>query len=210
MNRGFTLFELIVSIGIFAMMTALVVAKYGNFNQSTLLTDTAYDIALALHSAQNYGIAVRGNGGNFTSPYGIDFDTSPGGYSCGTAMSNYKRIVLYADGPSPDGICTGTDTAVTPYVITRGATLAPSITTPPPLSGLCVGAGTCTIYNIVQLDVSFTRPNPEAKICASTDHSSFTCTYTYAEVTVQGTDGSTRTIAIRQNGQISVASSTQP
>ncbi|MDB5238915.1 MAG: hypothetical protein JWO00_250 [Candidatus Parcubacteria bacterium] len=205
MNRGFTILELVVSIGIFAAMTALVVAKYGNFNQSTLLTDTAYDIALALHTAQNYGLSVKNTGAanSFGQPYAIDFSTSPGGISCGTVTSNNKHIILYADAfpaGAPDGICGSSDGALTTYSITRGATIAP--TKSGAGSGICVGSGsTCAFYNITQLDVSFVRPNPDAKICANGSASS--C-YTYAEVIIVGTDGSTRTIAIRENGQISV------
>ncbi len=62
MSRGFTLIELVISIAIFVIMTALVVAKYGNFNQGALLTDTAYDIALVLHTAQSYGLSVKNAG----------------------------------------------------------------------------------------------------------------------------------------------------
>ena len=59
-SGGFTLIELIVSVAIFVFMTALVVAKYGNFNQSVLMTDLAYDIALTLRTAQTYGVSVQG------------------------------------------------------------------------------------------------------------------------------------------------------
>jgi prepilin-type N-terminal cleavage/methylation domain-containing protein len=205
MNRGFTVIELVVSIGIFAVMTSLVVVKYGTFNQSTLLTDTAYDIALALHTAQNYGLSVKNTGASsnpFSFPYAISFSPGVTGHSCGASMANNKHIVLYADADpigTPDGVCKATDSAVTTYAITRGATIAP--TTSGSGSGICVGAGVCSFYNITQLDVSFTRPNPEAKICAN---GSATSCYSYAEVTIVGTDGSTRTIVIRENGQVSV------
>jgi prepilin-type N-terminal cleavage/methylation domain-containing protein len=206
MNRGFTLLELVVSIGIFSAMTALVVAKYGNFNQSTLLTDTAYDIALALHTAQNYGLSVKnaGSGTNpFGLPYALDFTTSEAGTPCGSATANNKHIVLYGDSDpitTPDGVCGASDSALTTFAITRGAAIAPL--TGNPGSGLCVGSGsTCSFYNVTQVDISFTRPYPEAKICANA--SPVSC-YGYAEVIIVGTDGSTRTIAIRENGQVSV------
>jgi len=202
MNRGFTIIELVVSIGIFAVMTSLVVAKYGNFNQSTLLTDTAYDIALTLHTAQNYGLSVKNVNGatnSFSLPYAINFRTSVSGGACGTATSNNKHIVLYADTAS-DGICDNTDLNVTTYAIGRGAYIAPN--TGIVGSGLCVGNGnSCSAYNIDQLDISFTRPNPEARICANA--SGLSC-YNYAEVALMGTDGTKRTIVIRGNGQISV------
>ena len=206
MNRGFTIIELVVSIGIFAVMTSLVVAKYGTFNQSTLLTDTAYDLALVLHTAQNYGLSVKNAAGSsnpFGLPYAVDIRSDASGGLCGSATSDNKHIVLYGDAypaSAPDGVCTSGDSNLTTYGLTRGAYIAP--TTSGAGSGLCVGSGSsCSFYNVTQLDVSFTRPNPEAKICAN--GSSASC-YTYAEVTIMGGDGSTRTIAIRENGQISV------
>ncbi len=206
MTRGFTVLELVVSIGIFAAMTALVVAKYGNFNQSTLLTDTAYDIALALHTAQNYGLSVKSAGVGVTAtpfalPYGISFNTA--GASCGSGTADNKHIILFGDASpvgAADGVCGAGDLSLTNYAITRGAYLAP--TTGAAGSGLCVGSGSsCSFYSVSQLDISFARPNPEARICANA--SPVSC-YSYAEVTLVGTDGSTRTIAIRQNGQITV------
>jgi prepilin-type N-terminal cleavage/methylation domain-containing protein len=204
MNRGFTVIELVVSIGIFAVITAFVVAKFGNFNQSALLTDTAYDIALAIHTAQNYGLSVRnvyGSSNNFGYPYGIDFRTSTGVGNCGSKPADSTHLVLYADSnplAGADGICGSTDTSITSYAITRGAAVAPTAS-----SGLCVGNGSACTSNATQLDISYTRPNPEAKICASVSGST-ACSYNYAEVSILGTDGSTRTVSIRQNGQVSV------
>ena len=209
MNRGFTVIELVVSIGIFAIMTALVVAKYGNFNQSTFLTDTAYDLALALHTAQNYGLSVKNvNGADnpFGLPYGIDFTTSASGFSCGSVTASNKRIVLFADADpaTPDGVCGASgspnDLSVTSYALTRGATIAPY--TGVAGNGLCAGSGSgCSFYAVNRLDVTYTRPNPEAKICVNGSNSP--C-YSYAEISIIGTDGSVRTVAVRQNGQISV------
>jgi len=207
MNRGFTLVELVVSIAIFVMMTALVVAKYGAFNQSTLLTDTAYDVALALHTAESYGLSVKNNfaasGGNFTAPYGIDFDVDPAGHSCGLTMSNSTNLILFADFDpigAPDGLCSSGDSAITTYTLTRGAYV----------SALCVGTvGSCTPVN--KLDINFIRPDPEANICYHDQGADTTsCNYSHAEITIKASDGSTRMIAVEHNGQISVLQSLTP
>jgi len=77
--RGFTLIELLVTIAIFVFMTALLVARYNAFNQGTLLSDQAYTVALAVRTAQSYGIGVKNSdtsgGKNFGSAYGLHFDT---------------------------------------------------------------------------------------------------------------------------------------
>ncbi len=196
MNRGFTLIELLVSIAIFVFMTLLVVVKYGSFNQSTLLTDTAYDIALSLRTAQTYGLSVKNINASFNVPYGISFNTSATGNGCATPTSA-TALVLYADTSEGSAATTDVydcaDTPVNSYLITRGATIG----------GLCVGDGSsCTYSGLSQLDVTFTRPYPEAVICAN--GSSASCPYTYAAITLLGSDGSTRTITVRGNGQVSV------
>ena len=115
---GFTLVEMLVTIAIFIFMTALLVAKYGSFNDGTILTSMAYDVALTLRDAQSYGLNVQGYQSSsglgiqsFNYPYGIHFNaTSP----------NNTKMTLFADSYSyfvasqglnepfgvPDGICT--------------------------------------------------------------------------------------------------------
>ncbi len=65
MNKGFTLVELIVTVGIFVVMTGLMVAKYGTFDQGVLLTNLAYDIALNIRTAQSYGLNAKGSNNVF-------------------------------------------------------------------------------------------------------------------------------------------------
>jgi len=101
MKRAFTLVELMVSVGIFLMMTGLVVAKYGNFNQSVLLTNLAYDVALTIRTAQTYGLSVRNNdlsnsSSDFQSGYGVHLDTSTRPDS--NSGNNFNQeIIFFAD-----------------------------------------------------------------------------------------------------------------
>ncbi|MDE2037755.1 MAG: prepilin-type N-terminal cleavage/methylation domain-containing protein [Patescibacteria group bacterium] len=198
MNRGFTLIELLVSLAIFALMTALVVAKFGNFNQSTLLTDTAYDVALALRTAQSYGLSVKNSTAGspaFSYPYGIDFNSTATGAACDSYTSTDQLFVLFADKDS-NHLCGSGDLGISTYALTRGAYI----------SYLCAGSDQATCHSnpaITSLDISFQRPNPEASICSSGFNPA--CSYAYAEITVTSNDKSnSRTISVRQNGQITV------
>ncbi len=193
MNRGFTI------------MTTTIVAKYGNFNQSTLLTDTAYDIALVLRLAQTYGLSVKNaagyTGSNFNVPYGVDFNDAGSASACGVVTTDLATMTLFADSApvgTPDGVCTSTDANIDSYKLTRGAVI----------SSMCVGSDVATCHGVgntvTRMSISYQRPNPEAVICASSGGPT-TCTHTYAEVTIRGTDGSLRTVVVRQNGQVSVA-----
>jgi prepilin-type N-terminal cleavage/methylation domain-containing protein len=204
--RGFTLVEMVVCIAIFAMMTALLVAKYGNFNQSVLLTDLAYDTAITVRTAQTYGLGVQssnmGVSTSFKYAYGVEFCANATAGGCGSVSNGGPTInlynnllVLFADANN-DGIYDSTpsptDLQESLYTITRGAVV----------SGFCFTDGCATPttgYN--RLDVTFKRPNPDAVICAN---GSCSPTYPYAAIFIKGTDGNTRQVIIRNTGQVSV------
>jgi type II secretory pathway pseudopilin PulG len=211
-QEGFTLVELLVSVGIFVMMTTLFVTKYGTFNQNVLLTNLAYDVALTIRTAQTYGLSIKGTGVSndirvFQNSYGVSFSTQ--------APDN-ERIILFSspiskpaafndkifDRNSNENPLNG-DAIITTYRLKRGAVI----------SRLCVGNGSCD-NEVNELSIDFKRPDPAAIICAgmvdwNTDQSTaeaMTCATndTYAEIDVHATDGSVRTIQVRSNGQISV------
>jgi len=175
------LVELIVSISIFAMMTALVVAKYGNFNQSVLLTNLAYDMALTIRTAQTYGVSVRQEGGDFKYPYGVSF------------IAGDSTFVFFADTDgTKNGIYDdGTDAKLNSYTLKRGAKI----------KDVCIGSSSASCSSESVLSITYTRPDPDARICH------IYCEATipeYARITIEGLDGSTRAVVVRKNGQISV------
>lgn len=199
-HRAFTLVELLVSVGIFAMMTALVVVKYGNFNQSVLLTNLAYDVALTIRTAQTYGLSVKKNDSTnsaeqFLHGYGVHFDTSS---DMDVNNKKNQQIIFFADlnddeSYTPDH---SPSEVVSVYAIKRGAYI----------SSVCIASG-CSYgtgfggpgTGIV--DISFKRPDPDAKICLG---GTSCISLTYVEISVKGADGSIRVISVRANGQISV------
>ena len=61
--RGFTLIEMMVSVGIFALITTLIMVSGRSFGGSVLLTNLAYDVALSVRRAQTFGINVRADQG---------------------------------------------------------------------------------------------------------------------------------------------------
>ena len=189
-QRGFTIVELMVTATIFVVMTALVVAKYGTFNQSVLLTNLVYDVALTVRTAQTYGLSVQGikpaSTLVFNAAYGVHFDTTAN-----------TQMVLFADTnqgtalPGEHLYEAGLDTIVNTYSIKYGGKI----------TSLCLysNASTCTTKSTV--DISFTRPDPSAVICVGSND----CTYSAAQITITGPGtAQTRSVTIRQNGQISV------
>ncbi len=88
-RAGFTLVELMVVVAIFGVLTTVVLYKNSDFNNSFLLTDVAYDVALTIRQAQVYGLNVKNSGkidigrglDGFNNGYGVYFerDSSTGG-----------------------------------------------------------------------------------------------------------------------------------
>lgn len=189
--KGFTILELVISIAIFAIMSALLLARYGTFNQGILLDNLAYDIALTIRNAQSYGLNVRSSSRTanlFDKPYGVHFDINDpthfiffvdtGGY--GVYNPN---IDLDNDG-NPDQILSKT-------TITRGSKI----------SALCVNS--CSAGTpVTSVDITFKRPDPNAiiKINGRTDiYNSDT------DITIMAVDGQTiKRITVRSTGQVTV------
>ncbi|MEI8327927.1 MAG: type II secretion system protein [Candidatus Taylorbacteria bacterium] len=184
-NRGFTLIELLVCITIFIIMTSLLVAKYGNFNKSVLLTNAVYSTALAIRTAQNYGLSVKGagascgSGDSFQCAYGVAFSTTDSG-----------KFALFLDA-NGNGIKEAVESDISTYTLKNGATISGACFT-----DVCTESGTAYI--------SFKRPDPSAIICGGASSNIIVCDKTYAKITISATDGSKRSISVRSNGQISV------
>lgn len=199
--RGFTLIELLVTISIFAILTAVVLFNQSRFDSSILLSNLAYDTALTIRQAQNYGINVREFEGNGFLPYGVHFETGEG---------KNKSFILFADinntaGEDPffdgnTGVCLSSDGCVNRYTIKRGNYI----------SMLCFSEGDkCSTYgsgeafNADAVDIVFRRPNPDAIITYtkrgrknSTD---------YIRIVLSNIDNtSTREVVVRSNGLIEV------
>ena len=188
-KKGFTLIEIMVSVSIFAFMTALLVAKYGNFNQSVLLTNLAYDIGLTIRTAQTYGLSVRR----------LESGAAPFQYAYGVHISNNsnekQQMIFFAD-ISPDNVYTVSDFVVSTYAIKRGAVI----------SGVCVVKGSSCVAGNGTLDITFKRPDPEALIYFTSSNGvpDINNPYTYAKITVQGVDGGIREVVVNSIGQVSV------
>ncbi|MES2314759.1 MAG: type II secretion system protein [Patescibacteria group bacterium] len=197
MNRAFTLIELIISIAIFAAMTALVIAKYGSFNQGTIITNMAYDMALTIRTAQTYGLSVKSTTAgtdNFSSAYGVHFE-----YDTPT------QFIFFADTNSSEHhdhiYDSDSGEAVTTYAVTQGA-LITSICLASQLSD-CTddGSGAIVLDSGDRLDITYKRPNPNASFYYRGE----SVPQPIAFITLTSSDGSnSQVVYVRKNGQISV------
>lgn len=206
--KGFTLVELVITIAIFAAMTTYLLAKYGKFNQTLLLTNLAYDVALTIRTAQSFGLNVKSVSTSesvapsFDFPYGAHFDIT------GT---NNKSFIFFADqnsmpegkfgdgvyDPSPDE--SSLDEKINSYSIKRGSIISELL--------VCVGEGgteEVLCANADTLDISFKRPDPAARIYANGVNTIEGSKINYAEITLLATDDSEKRIIVRTTGQIAI------
>lgn len=84
-QRGFGLIELLVSISIMVIVTAVVIVRQNSFNSSVLLRSQAYEIALELRNVQLNAVSASGDTGSFREELGVYFNT-------GSMTDNTYRI----------------------------------------------------------------------------------------------------------------------
>jgi prepilin-type N-terminal cleavage/methylation domain-containing protein len=194
-SAGFTLIELLVTLSIFAITTGIVMTSQGKFDNSVLLTNTAYDIAITLRQAQTFGVNVKEGASAKFNPYGVVFQTD----------FDNKRFDLFEDlaGGTKykyDGsfVCTTSDAeCVNSYKIKRGHYI----------KYICAGTddADCESNKKTTLNISFVRPNPEAIILANNDTYSVGNLKGFAKIVISSADGTaTRSIIVTKVGQIYV------
>lgn len=132
-SEGFTMIELMVTMGLFMVMTGAVLANYRTFDTNAKFSNASEDIVLALRQAQVYGAGVKGQGGSFDVPYGVHF------------APNADNIILFAD-INGDGKYTGADGLPVDTIKWQGNIKINSLT---------CGGLPCTSF----LDITFKRPD---------------------------------------------------
>ncbi|MDP1690211.1 MAG: hypothetical protein Q8L52_03355 [bacterium] len=187
---------MMVVLAIIATVTAVALTSQSSFNRSLVLVNTAYDIALTLRSAENFGMGSRATGVVANAGYGIHFKV-------GTPNS----FIMFADTFPPvdysctrpdckpgDHVYTGNDAIVQTYTLGNGITVSNFCAYSD--SWHCASTGT---RDLNSLDVVFMRPNPDAYILANT--SPYT-PYTATCLTISSNKGGSRFISVAVSGQI--------
>lgn len=89
-QAGFGLIELMVSISVMAIVSAIIMVKQNSFNGGVLLRSQAYEVALSAREVQLNAVSSVGVAGDFRTLQGLHFDTN-------TANSGGYRIFIDAD-----------------------------------------------------------------------------------------------------------------
>ena len=196
-EKGFTLVETLATLGIFMFITLIVFVGNNRFNNTILLTNLAYDVALTVARAQSYGVSVKqfGSGAeSFNVGYGVHFRL------CSTTAdineSDNVSFVLFAD-VNRNQYYEKPDEFLERYLIRRGNGINNLYWLDSFGNANLLGAGGA--------DISFERPDPDANfVFFDCDGNIVSHNARAVRVEVISPAGIIKNINIEITGQISV------
>ncbi len=210
---GFTMIELMVTVSIFVIITTLLLANYPRFSSRIVLENMAYQIALSTRQAQTFGLSVRTfeTGLDIFPTYGVHFSFS------GVTLNdptNSRNFLIFADIlPGGQNMGNGLYDGISDCSVAGGECIEQlTIQSTDKIVYLCGNlktfGGTVEIPNggdcsLTSLDVSFSRPDPDANISGYSLLAG-QVSFTDAEIVLESPRGDRKTIVVWSTGQISV------
>lgn len=192
---GFTLIEVIVVIGIMAVMSAIVLANFPRFQRGAVVGREAAKLALAMRKAQSYSLGVREFNPAFNDdPFCVNIPVRFPGYGVYLAMSSPAVYTIFGDATCSKKYDTfPVDETVENIIIENKAKLAS-------LKGFNVGicSSGCALDEVL---VIYLRPGPSIFLTDADGISD----YDYFEISLTSSDGSVaKAVVVRSTGQISI------
>lgn len=212
-KKGFSLPELMVSIAIVVIITAVVVYKQSDFADIVAVSNDASAMELAFREVQTYGISVKEsqpNSGSFSSAYGISVNLN----SYGAGNNNYTYVTFVDNNQSSKYnfnsggyiTCPGAGECSQVFSLTRNNVISDLCVINSSGSDVCYSGGAST--NPGRLDIIFLRPNPDASVNVTgrngNDVTSSYANYRGIKIKLQSPKGNVKTVVVYTTGQISV------
>ena len=191
--KGFTIVELIVSVAIIAVISAVTFWNGIGFNDKVALNSVAQDVSLAIRSAQNYSSSVRESStgsSNFNLGYGIVFDNA-----------NPSQAIIYVDtngNNQYDGTSACTNECIQKILLRNGITIQTAS------GGISAKNSAGTTANGTAINFTFIRPSLSATITLLNSGSVVSGSWVSGNIVLKARGSATRTVSINVSGQISV------
>ncbi|MFA7216409.1 MAG: prepilin-type N-terminal cleavage/methylation domain-containing protein [Candidatus Paceibacterota bacterium] len=191
--KGFTLAELMIVISIVSVISTVVMFGYRQFSDRLALTSAAQEIAISIREAQSYGVSVRQS-----SVSSQDFDKAYGIYFSMDDPSYYYIFVDLNDDQKYENPSSCTGECVSKTEIRNNVHISLVC------GGAFGGSVSCPLNPSVRaLNVSFIRPNPDARVrFTNSGGSFFGNSYKTGRVELTSPLGNTMRVDVENTGQI--------
>ena len=196
-KSGFSLIELLVSLGIMGVLLTVIMFNQKSYTEAVLLANIADELSLSVVQAQTYGLAVkeRATGSaDFTSGYGVSLSFLEEGGEGGYIFFYDQNNTQYYDGGWPCGVA---------ECLERKEFSGGNY-----IDNFCIvrtqGADQCG--TVARVDISFRRPNPDARIFFfnASGNSYYPQNLKGVKIMLESPGGLSKTVTIYTTGQISV------
>ena len=194
---------MLVVIAIITIITLIVITSQGNFNKSLILSNAAYDVALAIRSAESYGL-----GGRLTTTlannagYGLHFTAGTNTFIF--FADNYPAASGSVCHPTPPTGASSPEAKIGDCIYTAGSdslVLTNKLNNAITISKICAdnnGTWTCS-PSLTSLDITYVRPIPSPFISAS---GAYAASISAACIELKSQQGTIRDISINSTGEI--------
>ncbi len=204
-QAGVTLIEMIIVVGIIAVVSSVVMFNYSDFSTNVSIRNLSQEIALAIRKSQAYATSVHTIDGLSVDSrtfqgYGISFAPNLAPRFDSDGAPSTKRFILFADteqanseyedggrcgDPAPGNECVETFDILTSDKIIK----------------IC-NRTSCS--DDARVDISFHRPSPDATICYRATYDDPCVNTSVATIWLESAKGLQRSVSVYTTGQISV------
>lgn len=217
---GFTMIELLVTVGIFSLISTAILVNYPKFSSRIVLENVAHQVGLSIRQAQSYGLNVQGieygGGINQFPTYGVHFSLS--GIN-ETDPTGPKKFLLFADilpdnqNPTENNKrydaqsdCSVTGGECVELFSIQSVNNIYMLCGDLKTNGATIDSweGTGADCSLSALDIGYTRPDPDATISGYSELDEEWKTFSDGVVIVRSPKGETREVVVWTTGQIAI------
>jgi len=194
---GFTLVEVLVTLGIMGVILSVILFNQRSYTEAATLLRVADELSLSIAQAQVYGLAVResvSGSADFDSGFGVSLSFLESGGENGYIFFTDLNNSQYFDGGWPCGVPECAQKVEFPMGIR--------------IESFCVvrTAGSDQCNNVSRADISFRRPVPDARIFLYNNGGSsyYPPHLKGVRIVLRSPSGHTRSVTAYTTGQVSV------